>query len=356
MLSDSCKVLVGQEFMILKKDKVGWLGGVVVSSRETRLVFDPVPSRTMEHQANVFISHAHSDHTYGFSSRAAKYSTRSTRQIHETLRRREVKNHNDLHLHRPIRFGDMEVTPLNAGHMLGSIQFRIRTNELTVVYTGDLNCVDTLTTSAADELACDCLVLEATYGHPSYVFPRRQRTYAEIVAWTMEETKADRVPTFQVYSAGKAQEIVRLFNEYTHIPVVCHPSICGVNRTYGENGIRLEYVDALSEEGLEMLEHDACVFVTTTGSGGPVPARGSRAVATGWAMRVQSRNCVSFPLSSHADFNMLSRFVRATKAKTVFAFTGFTDVFCEYLRRRLGVDARPLPLLHQTKIVDFQNG
>lgn len=339
--------------MIVKTEQVGWLGGVVVSTDDARLVFDPVPGKGTARYASVFVSHAHSDHTHGFASKATKFATRNTRRIHEALREREVKNHHDLEFRKSVQFGDIEVTPINAGHMLGSTQFRIRTQENTIVYTGDLNCVNTLTTEAADEIECDYLIMEATYGHPSYVFPRRQRTYAEIVSWAMEEARADRVPTFQVYSAGKAQEIVRLFNLYTNIPVVCHPAICKVNKVYEEDAMRLEYVDALSNEGLDLLEHDACVLVTTTGSTGPTSLRGSRAVATGWALRVSARSCVSFPLSSHADFNMLTRFVRASKARTVMAFTGFTDVFCEYVRRRLGIDARPIPLLHQTKIIDF---
>jgi putative mRNA 3-end processing factor len=238
--------------------------------------------------------------------------------------------------------------------MLGSSLFKVYTNEFTAVYTGDLNCVDTLTTNAADEIECDYLILEATYGHPSYIFPRRQRIYAEIVAWALEEIRAGRVPTFQVYSAGKAQEIVRLFNLYTRIPVVCHPLVSRVNDAYAENGVTLSYFDAASNEGSGFTKTQPCVFVSTTGNVGPLPDNASRAVATGWALRVPARNCVSFPLSSHADFNMLTRFVRATRAKTVYSFTGFTDVFCSYLRRRFGIDSKPIPMLHQTRIVDFQ--
>lgn len=337
----------------MKEDKVGWLDGVVINTKEGRLVFDPDATRNMERNAHIFISHAHSDHTLGFHSSVMKYSTKETRKIYEKLRDATVRNWRPIEYGRQIRIGDTEILPLNAGHMLGSAQFKVTTRDHTYVYSGDINCVDTLTTEAAEVPECDTLVIEATYGDPSFVFPRRERTYARIINWALREVKEGRTPTFHVYSSGKSQEIVRLFNVYTKLPVVCAPIVGRANEAYTEGGVRLSFVDAETAEGKRLVRRGACVYVTTTGANSVVPSRASEAMATGWAVRFSSGSYSSFPLSSHAGFDQLVRFVEKTGARRVYAFTGYTELISKYLRKDLKVDAHPLPLLSQRSILDF---
>lgn len=337
----------------MKENRVGWLGGVVINTDDGRFVFDPVASRSMERDAHLFISHAHSDHTLGFHSSVMKYSTKETRRIYENLREKTVRNWRPVEYRRKIRIGGTEVLPLNAGHMLGSAQFKVTTRDHTYVYSGDLNCVNTLTTEGAEVPECDTLIIEATYGDPSFVFPRRERTYARIVNWALREVKSGRMPTFHVYSSGKSQEIVRLFNVYTKLPVVCAPVVCRANEAYGESGVDLSFVGAETGEGRRLLRKGSCVYVTTTGSNSLVPSHASEAMATGWAVRFVSGSYASFPLSSHAGFDQLMKYVERTGAKRVYAFTGYTELISRYLKEDLKVDADPLPLLSQRSILDF---
>jgi len=340
----------------VKEDKVGWLGGVVINTDDGRFVFDPAATRSMERNAHIFISHAHSDHTLGFHSNIMKYSTKETRRIYEKLRGTSVRSWGPVEYGRQMRIGDIRILPLNAGHMLGSAQFKISTRDHTYVYSGDINCVDTLTTSAAETPECDTLIIEATYGDPCFIFPRRERTYASIINWALREVKQGRTPTFHVYSSGKSQEIIRLFNVYTKLPVVCAPVVGKANQAYAEGGIHLSSVNAETAEGKKLVRKGGCVYVTTTGSSSPVPSHASEAMATGWAVRFSSGSYASFPLSSHAGFDQLVRYVDETRAKRVYAFTGYTEVVSKYLRKKLNIDARPLPLLSQRSILDFQDG
>jgi len=337
----------------VKENSVGWLGGVVINTDDGRMVFDPVVARNMERDAHVFISHAHSDHTLAFHSSVMKYSTKETRRIFEKLRDKTVHNWRPLEYERKVRIGDTEIVPLNAGHMLGSAQFKVVTRDHTYVYSGDLNCVNTLTTEAAAVPECDTLIVEATYGDPTFVFPRRERTYARVVSWALREVKDGRMPTFHVYSSGKSQEIVRLFNLYTKIPVVCAPVVGKANEAYNEAGIGLSFVRAESTEGRRLLRRGNCVYVTTTGSNSLVPSHVSEAMATGWAVRFSSGSYASFPLSSHAGFDQLVKYVAKTGARRVYAFTGYSELISKHLRRELKVEADPLPLLSQRSILDF---
>ena len=318
----------------------------------SRLLFDPTLGRRLSEDWNVFITHAHSDHTYGFATSSKKHSKPETLHIYESLTKRTVKNGKTVKLGERIKFDDAEIAVLDAGHMLGSCQFQLTTPEYTALYTGDLNCVDTLTTKAAQNVHCDYLIIEATYGHPSYVFPVRDTIYADIIRWTMTEIKSGKLPTFQVYSSGKPQDIVRLFNVYTNIPVVCAPGISRANAVHNENGIPLEYLDASTPEGKHALKERGCVYVTTTGRD-HVPRNASRAVATGWALREAFRSFTAFPLSSHADYNQLMQFIASANPKIVYIFTGYTDIMAAQIERKLGIKAGPLPQHAQTKLHDF---
>jgi putative mRNA 3-end processing factor len=302
--------------------------------------------------SNVFITHAHSDHTYGFATSAKKHSTPETLRIYESLSKRTVKNDRPVKIGESVKLDDVEIKVLDAGHMLGSCQYELIAPEFTALYTGDINCVDTLTTKAAQQEHCDFLIIEATYGHPSYVFPPREMIYADIIRWTMTEIKEDRLPNFQVYSSGKPQDIVRLFNVYTKIPVVCAPGISRANTVHNENGFKLEYFDASTQEGKHALKQRGCVYVTTT-RGDHAPRNSSRAVATGWALREAFRSFTAFPLSSHADYNQLMQFIAAVNPKAVYVFTGYIDILSAQIERKLGIKAGPLPVRAQTKLLDF---
>ena len=338
----------------MQEDPIASNNGIIVNvSGSSHLLFDPTLGRRLNENWNIFITHAHSDHTYGFATSAKKHSTPETLQIYESLSKRTVKNDQTVRIGESIQFDDTEVRVLNAGHMLGSCQFQLIAPEFTALYTGDINCVNTLTTKAAEHAKCDFLIIEATYGHPSYVFPRRDTIYADIIRWTMTEIKEGKLPTFQVYSSGKPQEIVRLFNVYTKIPVVCAPAISRANSVHNENGFRLEYLDSSTPDGKHALKERGCVYVTTT-RGDHVPRNASRAVATGWALREAFRSFTAFPLSSHADYNQLMQFIAAVNPKAVYVFSGYIDLLSSQIERKLGIKAGPLPVRAQTKLVDFQ--
>ena len=337
----------------MRTERVGWANGILIQAGESRLLLDPTLGRRLREDWQIFITHAHSDHTYGFNTAAKKYSTRETVQIYQALRDREVKNAHTLKVGESIHVDDSEITVLNAGHMLGSCQYEVTTPEFTALYTGDINCVDTLTTQAAEHRSCDYLIIEATYGHPSYIFPRRSTIYADIVSWTMSEIREGKIPTFQVYSSGKPQEMVRLFNIYTKIPVVCSPTIARASHVHTENGVKLEYFDSSTAEGKRVLKSGGCVYITTVGRD-QIPRNASRAVTTGWAIRRAFRKFTSFPLSSHADHNQLLEFVQKVHPKRVYIFTGYSDILGAEIERKLGIRAGPLPVIAQTKLLDFE--
>ncbi len=183
--------------------KIGWYNGLHIRTSETSLIIDPTTSR-LPKDAFVFISHAHSDHTKGFNSLNIKFSTYETRKIFESITERKVNNSRNLSINSYVKIDDLKVESLNSGYMIGASQFRIITPEKVILYTGDLNYVDSLVVEAAEPKECDVLIVEATYGDPLYNFPPKVNVYSDIIRWTLNEIKYDRPPCFRVYAAGKA--------------------------------------------------------------------------------------------------------------------------------------------------------
>ena len=326
----------------------GWSKGFIIRTPEHQLIFDPDSTNIPAKNSNIFISHAHADHFIGMKSKAKKYSTCETRKIFESIYGKSVINFNDVKLSKTIEIGNTKVTPLNAGHMLGSTQFLITLPDTSILYTGDINYLDTLTTKRAENVECDTIVMEATYGDPSYIFPDRENIYADIVQWTLNVIKKGFVPVFRSYTAGKAQELVKLFNVYTNLNVLTSDRISKVNKIYSESNIDLEY-DEISSE----IERQSSVYIMSKPNE-IFSEKYMRAIVTGWAIRMNTRKTAAFPLSSHADFSQLVEFVKDSKAKTVYNFTGFTDLFSNHLRRRLGIKSMPLPPIVQKTLQHFK--
>lgn len=338
---------------MLATHRVGWLNGVVVATKAGTIRFDPSRKESCGNFCT-FISHAHSDHIRGLNS-GKGYLTAETRDILSNgNHKEEAENFVSLRYGDEVAFDGLGVTAYNAGHILGSAQYVIRDAESTIVYTGDLNCRETLTTTAGEAISCDTLILETTYGNPSYIFPSLTEIHVDVVNWAIGEIQKGKVPTFVVYSVGKAQEIVKIFNEFTSVPVITSHSVARVNEIYNRSGVKLNYLDFTSEEGKEF-RNQPCIQVISPHERPQVVGHCSFAVATGWALKKSHVDSVdaAFPLSSHADFSQLINYVERAKPREVFTVHGFKEDFASYVSRRLGIRARAVPQVKQSSLGAF---
>jgi len=331
--------------------QVGWLAGVTIMTEKQIIRLDP----TTKGRTNTLISHAHGDHTAGVGKDTEVYLTSETRNILTSSRGRPLETCRILRYGEEVAItDDVTVKTHNAGHILGSAQFEIESPESTIVYTGDLNCRDMLTTNAAEPIPCDTLILETTYGNPYYVFPSLGEVCTAIVNWILEKTHEGKIPVFRVYSVGKAQELIKLANEFTTIPVVTHPLISRVNDAYMKSGIELTYLDEESREGEEALKVGQCAYIIPTSEETPVGERYSLAIATGWALRNRTNSMdAAFPLSNHADFNQLLDYIEQAKPKQVYTVHGFKEDFIKHIRKRLHIKAQPIAPIAQTGLREY---
>lgn len=304
--------------------------------------------------ALTFISHAHGDHLKKLNPNEQNYLTYGTRDIARITQKEYSGNVFPIKLKDSVKFDGFEVVAHNAGHMLGSAQFEIKTPDCTYVYTGDINCKNMFTTTAAEKIPCDILILETTYGVPFYTFPDLTQTATEMVDWALKQIKIGRIPMFKVYSGGKAQEIIKIFNIMTKIPVVADGVVACITDAYINNGIKLEYVKSETKEAHEMLKSGECICLDSSNRNWRDINNVSIAVATGWALGKKFEGInAAFPLSGHADFEQLIEYVNLVKPKEIFTIHGFKTEFADYIKRKIGIKAKPIPPIKQKLLKEY---
>lgn len=321
---------------------VGWNGGVYVNYHGRKLLFD---SRKNNH-SQIFITHAHLDHSKGFSYKDSRtVSTKQTREL-AAVYGQNVVNWNLLPVGGRMRVEELEVVSHNAGHVLGSSFFEILTPEGNIVYTGDLQVKDSFTLKGAEPILCDVLIIESTFGSEVFHFPERENLARDMVQWAYQKIREGKTPVFKADSLGNAQEVNKIFNLYSELPVTVHWRVAQINRVYTANGQHLVFHEASSKEASEVASTREHVFITHKNVNLKSHPEYEPALVSGWAVWAR-RDKHAFPLSDHADFNQLMSFVEKCNPKAVLTCFGgkFNASFAKQIRRKLGIEARPLNLI-----------
>ncbi|MCD6261351.1 MAG: hypothetical protein J7J28_06185, partial [Thaumarchaeota archaeon] len=302
-------------------------GGLIVKTPETELWLDSARSK----RDLTLISHAHSDHVPRNLGRVIL--TPETASILKIFR--DGFDWIGLRFGECIEFRDVKISAESSGHVLGSSQFLIDSGDERFVYTGDLNVYDSIVLKGAKPIEADKLVIEATYGSPNYIFPRREEIYARIIDWIIKTIRSGEIPAFKVYALGKAQEIMKLVNTYLKVPVITSWTVSKIAEKYVDHGIRLSYLPIYSDEGLEAFSQGECVYIASKRRNPPSKRRIRWAVATGWALRYRySGFDEAFPLSGHSDYPGLIRYVEESRPREIYVVHGFVKSFVKQLRRK----------------------
>jgi Cft2 family RNA processing exonuclease len=306
-------------------------------------------------RSRCYISHGHADHARAhdvvvtstnnaavcrlrFSRRAARRSPQAAPP--EGARDVRFETH-DFNV--PWRVGRHELTLFSAGHVLGSAQLLIEGERGRFVYTGDFKLERSHTAEAPEVKRCDVVLMECTYGRPQYVFPPRAEVAGAMVAWARRTLEDGAVPIFYAYSLGKAQEALAILGR-AGLPLTVHGAIASMAAVYAAAGVALppyERYDARTFDGARVL------VWPPSGRALPSAVRGKAvrtAALTGWVIgkgaNYRHGTDTGFPLSDHADFPALLRYVELAQPKKVLLNHGWKDFV--YRLRRLGVDAEYL--------------
>ncbi len=135
-------------------------------------------------------------------------------EVLSMLENAETVNYNNM-----IDLGEFQIELIDAGHIPGSAMTKVYISENTLLYTGDVNTIETKLTKPADTSRINdvnILIMEATYGvtkHP----PRKkvEEAFINAVKEVIDEGGTVLVPSFSV---GRSQEILCLLAE--HLPYI----------------------------------------------------------------------------------------------------------------------------------------
>jgi len=322
--------------------RIKWENGVLIEHNETKIVLD-LQSKSVNCEA-AFITHAHVDHSRAFKvNHLPKFSSEETMRL-ASLDGAQADRWRPMPPGTRIVIDDIEVTSYPSGHVLGSYQFKVDTPEGSILFTGDLNTRGARTVEPAKPVQCDVLIIESTFGSPYFVFPSDDVIAEEMVDWANKILSGGKIPVFQADPLGNAQEIIRIFNENTSLPIITHWRISKINRVYELYGYKMKYVNMGDEDAEELISHRNAVLIMPKNLDLSASQEYVSALVSGWALKFKRR---SFPLSDHADFPNLMKFVSECNPKLVLTYHGgrFNNVLAKHIERKLNVRAYPIDLI-----------
>ena len=251
-----------------------------------------------------------------------------------------------------------------AGHIPGAIMIEIKTPELRLLWSGDIDIRDGPNVRGAEPINCDILCLEATYGGREH--PVRATEEARFVSRVKEVVSRGGVVLVPAFASGRCQDVLRIL----------HRAAPHLNVHFDGMGTRLTRHWLSHPEHTDEPEHlkqvwnwarivssksdrkkalDADVIVTTSGmlDGGPaiwylnrlrhdsanaILLTGYQAEGSGGhrlldkgSLRIFGNETTidlevtQFQLSNHAGHSDLISFVRACEPRHVVLFHGDDD-------------------------------
>jgi Cft2 family RNA processing exonuclease len=284
-----------------------------------------------------FVSHAHADH---IANHKKILCTPATGRF---LKKRLKKpNYTAIPYKEPFEIKDSTVQLFPAGHMLGSAQIKISNASGTLLYTGDFKIDASRTAEKFEFTEADIVIMETTFGSPSYELPPRKDIEDELITTCRELLKQNRVPIVFAYSLGKGQEALKILSD-AGLRVAADYNILKYVPVYQEFGISFKVCEKFKRSEFRdkvLLLPPSFRYHRFIQS---LPGRYS-IFLSGWAMHAKAEQRFSMdrvlPLSDHADFRQLLEFVHKVKPEVVYCTHGMQS-FISILKSE-GFNAFPL--------------
>jgi hypothetical protein len=147
-----------------------------------------------------------------------------------------------------VTLGDVRVSFHPAGHVLGSAQIRLDSNEGVWVIAGDYKRAADPTCAPFDPLRCDTFVTESTFGLPIYRWDETATIVDDIDAWWRANADAGRTSVLFCYTIGKAQRLLAELMRVTDRTIYVHGMMLGMIEAYRACGVSMLPVTPVIEK------------------------------------------------------------------------------------------------------------
>jgi len=125
-----------------------------------------------------------------------------------------IRNHRRVTFGQTFPVGNSDVSVYDAGHVPGSCSFFVDTGKETVLYTGDINTIDTRLMKGANPKYpdVDVLIIESTYADIDHSSRKElEKNFAKSVKERLAKDGVVIVPSFAI---GRSQEMLLVLQEH----------------------------------------------------------------------------------------------------------------------------------------------
>jgi putative mRNA 3-end processing factor len=308
------------------------------------------PSRAVDHAV---ITHSHSDH--------ARRGSRKYYCVDKGVSLLKARIGQNISVDK-FAYGEtffinqIKISFHSAGHILGSSQVRLESNGEIWVASGDYKREADPTCDPFEVVKCNVFVTEATFGAPSFQWPKEKNLGAEIFEWWNANAELGINSVLFAYSLGKAQRVLGVLHPYARRPIYCHPSVTTLNACYRAEGIELADTICLSKvQSGKNLRGELFLVPQSflkTEAASIIGDQYHTAFASGWMAPGSSgfghgNFDRGFVMSDHADWTDLVRTVQDTEARRVYVQHRGKGALVRHLKK-LGLQAFPDSDLYPT--------
>ena len=302
-------------------------------------------SKTLEKSLT---SHAHSDH---FLKTNSLMSSFETKEIIEKTFNKELDIEPFTKKKEIIE--DVFVTPLNAGHILGSNMFLFENCCGSILYTGDFKTSNSLLFKGAKATSADTLIIESTFGKDKYIFPNRDQVYLDFSEKISRDLKENKLILIGGYSLGKSQELIKFVNVYLkEVPAVTK-KIFDNSKIYENFNLSLgkyDLIDSKNTNNIFIVPNTLITKELIHTLEKQTKKKVKAYVASGWN---HYKIAESIPISDHCDYVDLIDFVANVKPKRVFTMHGFSKDLARSITKELGIFSAPIEEINKKNIFEY---
>jgi putative mRNA 3-end processing factor len=296
-------------------------------------------------KTRALVTHGHGDHAR--SGHGQVFATAETLAIMDC--RYGPQNGAAVAYGETIRLGEVDVSFVPAGHVLGSAQIVLEHGGEKIVVSGDYKRRADPTCAPFEPVPCDVFVTEATFGLPVFRHPATGGEVDRLLQRLRDNP--DRCILVGAYALGKAQRLIaELRCRGHHDPVYIHGALERLCALYAELGVPLGELRPATGASRDELRGKIVLAPP-----GCLNDRWSRrlpdpitAMASGW-MRVRQRarqRLVEMPLivSDHADWDELTQTIEELAPREVWITHGREEALKHWCMTRQ-IKARELNLV-----------
>jgi putative mRNA 3-end processing factor len=279
------------------------------------------------------ISHAHADHAVAGNSEV--YCTEATAAF---MKLRYGKNagkaFNISAYHQTFSLGEVKITFISAGHILGSAQILMEYENIKYLYTGDYKIQLDNTCEPTEWVKADVLITESTFANPGITHPDPVTEIQKL-----NDIKINIL--LGAYSLGKSQRLINLINEYApQKTILVHHRIMPINAIYEKMGFSPGKYQVYGRKLMKNQQEYVYIVPPFTFDSYAGATGVKRLFASGWKNLQVNQNDTLF-ISDHADWNDILQAIEYTQPRQVWTLHGDGS----YLRKHFG-DAIIVKLLN----------